>query len=95
MNHAFSPGPSLARSATSPDGSATARDVATRGLDFESLSAHDWILVPQTIGVLARVAVWCGIFALLLLGLFTYPAVVIGVFLCAALLTRYVWRKRP
>jgi hypothetical protein len=95
MSHAFSPGPSFTQSATSPDGSARSRDVTERGLDAESLSARDWILVPQTIGVLARVAVWCGIFALLLLGLFTYPAVVIGVFLCVALLTRYVWRKRP
>lgn len=56
------------------------------------LSLRDWVVVPEVIGIAARVAVWSGVFCLLLFGLFTYAAPLVGAFVLAVLLARYVGR---
>ena len=56
---------------------------------------YSWALVPETVGVVLRVAVWSGIFCLLLIGMFTYPAPVVGAFLLIVLSARLLRRSRP
>ena len=73
----------------------TAGDAIEQRQGGNPLSFRDWILIPEAIGVVARVAVWCCAFCLLLIGLFTYPAPVAGAFVLIVLLVRYVRRVRP
>ncbi len=67
---------------------------AARGRRGSTARTSDWFLIPEMIGVVARVAVWSGAFCLLLISLFTYPAPVAGAFVLCMLVARYVWRKR-
>jgi hypothetical protein len=47
------------------------------------------LLTSQALGIAIRIAICLGLFAGLLFFLFTYPALLIGVFLCVLLLARY------
>jgi hypothetical protein len=47
------------------------------------------LFLYQATGIAIRIAVCLGLFALLLFFLFTYPAFLIGGFLCVMLLARY------
>ncbi len=72
----------------------TMGDAAKGSLDAGSRSPGGWILLPQAIGVMARVAVWSGIFSLLIFGLFTFPALVVGAFIFVVFFARSVRRTR-
>lgn len=84
-----------ARSALPPSVLATMGEAAQRSRWPKPLSMSDWVLVPEAIGVAARVAIWSGMFCLLLVGLFTYPAAVVGAFVLIVLLARYFRRRHP
>jgi len=77
-----------------PVGIATRPDAGRQSSSPASPSPFGWLVVPELIGIALRVAVWSGIFCLLLFGLFTYAAPVVGTFLLIVLSARYVRRMR-
>jgi hypothetical protein len=81
---------SQTRLAMPPPSLSTVGEAARRSWDTGKLTPHDWVLIPETIGIVARVAVWSGVFCLLLFGLFTYAAPIVGAFVVLVLLARYV-----
>ena len=83
------------RTVATPIVLATIGESAHRGSSPGPTSPQDWVLVPEAIGIAVRVAVWSGVFCLLLIGLFTYPAAVMGAFVLIVLLTRLARHRRP
>jgi hypothetical protein len=58
--------------------------------DRDGLPAATWLILPQAVGIALRVMLWLALFAMLLFGLFTYPALLVGGFLFVVLVARYL-----
>ncbi|MDB5059729.1 MAG: hypothetical protein JWO59_3201 [Chloroflexi bacterium] len=72
------------------DGSAAQRSPIQLLTEGHEIPAASWRLLPQAVGIGLRVVVWLGVFAVLLFGLFTYPALLIGGFLFVVLVARHL-----
>jgi hypothetical protein len=58
--------------------------------DGDGIPAPTWLLLPQAVGIGLRVTIWLAVFAVLLFGLFTYPAILVGGFLFVVLVAHYL-----